>query len=188
MRATIAVTAAGLLAACGSEIFTPGRTLTPADVQGVYRFCTLRFTPVQTALPPADLLASVIDTAAAAPAQGASLTLSPVSAQVEMVYTHRGDGALRQVRGDVEYGDSSVFLFLTSQTPTIIQQEALLPPDHFDLRFRRGSPRRLTAGDEVSSYFVRRSDYTRAAGISEEGLQDRILGHVTASFSSGSCG
>ena len=176
-----------LLAACGTDFPTDGRLLTPADVQGVYRLCTLRFTPVQTALPAVDLLARVIDPAPAAPAQGASLTLSGAAPEFELVYTYRGDGALRQARGDMEFGTGSVFLYLTSQSPTIIQQEALLPPNHLDLEFHASS-RTLTAVDEVSGYYVRTSDYTRAAGISSEGLQDRILGHVTASFSAGTCG
>lgn len=175
-----------VLAACSGDSGTALKVLTPGDVQGVYRVCTLRFTPVQTAIPSVDLLASVIDTDPAPPGQGASLTLSGVAPEFEMVYTRRGGGPLRQVRGDMEFGDGSVFLYLTSQSPTIIQQEALLPPYHLDLVFH-ASPRRLTAGDEVGSYFVRRSDYTAAAGISEEGLQDRIQGHVTASFSAGSC-
>jgi hypothetical protein len=186
-KVLIAASVLLLLPACGTDISTGGRVLGPADVQGVYRLCTLRFTPVQTALPAVDLLARVIDPAPAAPAQGASLTLSGAAPEFELVYTHRGDGALRQVRGDVEFGSSSVFLYLTSQSPTIIQQEALLPPNHLDLVFN-ASTRTLTAGDEVSGYYVRTSDYTRAAGISSEGLQDRILGHVTASFSAGTCG
>ena len=175
-----------VLAACSTDYSTGAKVLTPGDVQGVYRICTLRFTPVQTALPAVDLLARVIDAAPAPPGQGASLTLSGVAPEFEMVYTRRGAGTLRQVRGDMEFGDGSVFLYITSQSPTIIQQEALLPPNHLDLVFH-ASPRRLTAGDEVSSYYVRRSDYTTAAGISDEGLQDRILGHVTASFSEGTC-
>jgi len=187
MRNALIAASVLALAACGTDFSTDGRLLTPADVQGVYRFCTLRFTPVQTALPAVDLLARVIDPAPAAPAQGASLTLSGAAPEFELVYTRRGDGALRQVRGDVEFGTGSVFLYLTSQSPTIVQQEALLPPNHLDLVFDAAT-RTLTAGDEVSGYYVRTSDYTRAAGISSEGLQDRILGHVTASFAAGACG
>lgn len=187
MRNVAAMACVAALAGCGGDLGTGTAPLTPADVQGVYRICTLRFTPVQTALPPVDLLARVIDPAPAGPAQGASLTLSGVAPEFELVYSHRGDGALRQVRGDVEYGAGSVFLYLTSRSPTIVQQEALLPPFHLDLVFH-ASPRGLTAGDEVGAYEVRRLDYTRAAGISEEGLADRILGHVTASFSAGACG
>ena len=178
--------ATAVLAACDGDLGPGARLLTPADVQGVYRVCTLRFTPVQTALPAVDLLARVIDPAPAPPAQGASLTLSGAAPEFELVYSHRGDAVLRQVRGDMEFGTGSVFLYLTSQSPTIVQQEALLPPNHLDLVFH-ASPRRLTAGDEVSSYYVRRSDYTSAAGISEEGLQDRITGHVAAVFAEGTC-
>lgn len=173
------------LAACADGGALP-RPLVPADVAGVYRLCSLTFTPTQTALPAANLVGSVIDPAPGPGKAEPSLTLSGVAPQFELLYTHAGDGALRQVRGDVEYGDNSVFLYLTSQTPTIIQQEALLPPNHLDLVYH-ASPRRLTAGSEVSAYSVRRSDYTRAAGISEEGLQDRITGHVAAVFAEGTC-
>lgn len=186
MRKAMAACAA-MLAGCSGDSGTTAPVLTPADVQGVYRVCTLRFTPVQTALPAVDLLARVIDAAPAPPAQGASLTLSGAAPEFELVYTRRGSAALRQVRGGMEYGEASVFLYLTSQSPTIVQQEALLPPGHLDLVYN-ASARRLTAGDEVSAYYVRRADYTAAAGISDEGLQDRILGHVTASFSAGPCG
>jgi hypothetical protein len=186
MRTAAAVSIAVVLAGCSTDYPFNKKVLTPAEVQGVYRICSLRFTPVQTAIPAVDLLARVIDANPSPPAQGASLTLSGAAPEFEIVYTHRGDALLRQARGDVEFGDGSVFLYLTSQTPTIIQQEALLPPGHLDLVFN-SSPRTLTAGDEVGSYFVRRSDYTHAAGISEEGLADRIQGHVTAMFSTGSC-
>jgi hypothetical protein len=186
MKTAAMVVIGAVLAGCSADYGTGDTLLTPADVQGVYRICSLRFTPVQTAIPAVDLLARVIDASPTPPAQGASLTLSGAAPQFEMVYTHRGDDLLRQVRGDVEFGSGSVFLYLTSQSPTIIQQEALLPPNHLDLVFH-ASPRRLTAGDEVSAYFVRRSDYTHAAGISEEGLADRIQGHVTATFSADGC-
>ena len=187
MNRLAAVAMGVVLAGCSSDYGTNQKLLTPGEVQGVYRICSLRFTPVQTALPAVDLLARVIDASPAPPAQGASVTLSGAAPEFEIVYTHRGDALLRQARGDVEFGSGSVFLYLTSQTPTIIQQEALLPPGHLDLVFH-ASPRRLTAGDEVSAYFVRRSDYTHAAGISEEGLSDRIQGHVTAMFSADACG
>ncbi len=184
-RAAVVPAAFLALAACADGGTMP-RRLTPAQVAGVYRVCTLRFTPVQTALPAANLLGTVID---AAPGPGEvepSLTLSGVAAQFELVYTHAGTGALRQVRGDVEYGENSVFLYLSSQTPSIVQQEALLPAAHLDLVYHP-SPRRLTAGAEVSAYSVRRSDYARAAGIGEEGLQDRINGHLAAAFAEGAC-
>ena len=62
----------------------------------------------------------------------------------------------------------------------------LLPPAHLDLVFHPAS-RRLTAGSEVSAYAVRRQDYARAAGITAEGLQERIYGHITAEFAQDAC-
>ncbi|HEX8906831.1 MAG TPA: hypothetical protein VF771_18415, partial [Longimicrobiaceae bacterium] len=134
MRTSAAV-AALALAACTSTGTGGDDRLTPAEVRGVYRVCRLRFTPVQTAIPAADLLTSVIDTTSGLGHVGASLTLSGTAPEFELVYASRISGTLRQVRGDVEFGGHSVFLFLTSQSPTIIQQEALLPPSHLDLVF-----------------------------------------------------
>lgn len=176
-----------LAAACDAGISDPlGDTLAPADVQGTYLVCTLRFTPVQRALPEADVLARVMD-AAPPPGQPApSISLSGAGPEFELVYVRRGDGTLQRLRGDVEYGRASVFLYPNSQTASLIALEALLPPAHLDLAFHPAT-RTLTAGDEVSAYSVRRQDYARAAGISPEGLQERIRGHVTAALSEGSC-
>lgn len=185
MKSAAAVPVLLALAAC-ADGGTPPRRLTPAAVAGVYQLCSLTFTPVQTALPAAELVGSVIDPAPGPGKPPPTLTLSGVAAQFELLYTHAGDGVPRQVRGDVEFGDGSVFLYLASQAPAVIQQEALLPPGHLDLVFH-ASPRRLTAGSEVSAYSVRRSDYARAAGIGEEGLQDRITGHVAAVFAGDPC-
>jgi hypothetical protein len=38
-----------------------------------------------------------------------------------------------------------------------------------------------------ASYTVRRSDYAKAAGITEEGLQDRISGTLEGTFAVGAC-
>jgi len=185
-RAGAAPVALLAVAACSAGGGTLPPRLTAAEVAGVFHVCALRFTPVQAALPPADVLGSVLDRAPGPGKPAPSLTLSGVAPAFELVYTHAGDGALRQVRGDVEYGAGSVFLHLASQSPSIVQQEALLPPAHLDLVYH-AARRRLTAGAEVSAYSVRRADYTRAAGIGEEGLQDRITGHLTAEFAEGGC-
>jgi hypothetical protein len=174
------------LAACDGQGGTNADRLTPAEVAGVYQLCALRFTPTQPALPAADLLQRVIDPAPPVGKLPPTLTLSPIAPRFELAYTRRGDGFTQIVRGDVEFGDGSVFLYLLSDAPAAAQQEALLPPSHLDLVFT-AEPRRLTAGTEVGAYWVRRSDYTHAAGISEEGLQDRIWGHVTATFAGGTC-
>jgi hypothetical protein len=159
----------------------PPDLLSPAAVQGTYLVCRLRFTPSQRALPAADVLGSVMD---ADPPP--SLALSGATPEFELVYTRRRDGALQRVRGDVEFGAGSVFLYPNSQAPTLVPFEALLPQGHLDLVFHAGSGH-LTAGSEVSAYSVRRRDYAAAAGIAEEGLQERIYGHIDAAFAKDGC-
>ncbi|HYJ79409.1 MAG TPA: hypothetical protein VEW03_07415 [Longimicrobiaceae bacterium] len=175
-----------LAAACDGGGGTEPDRLTPADVAGVYQMCRLRFTPSQSALPVADVLVSVIDSTPPAGKPEPTLTFSGVAAEFELVYTRQSDSFLQQVRGDVEFGSGSVFLYITSQIPSNIPQEALLPSGHLDLVFNAATGR-LTAGSEVGTYWVRRSDYTRAAGISPEGLQERIYGHISAEFAAGAC-
>lgn len=184
---TLGLAGCTLAAACRSDGPASPTVLAPADVQGTYRVCALRFTPSHPALPAADVLAAVMVDDAAAPLPPPSITLSGVEPAFELVYTRRRDGAPQRLRGNVEFGAGSVFLYLHSQAPTTVPFEALLPPAHLDLVFHPASGQ-LTAGDEVSAYSVRRRDYAAAAGIVEEGLQDRITGHVTAALSRDGCG
>ncbi|HEU4882020.1 MAG TPA: hypothetical protein VFT45_07245 [Longimicrobium sp.] len=174
-----------LAAACQPGVAAPD-VLAPGDVQGTYLVCALRFTPSQHALPAADVLAAVMVAAPAAPMPPPSITLSGTGPEFELVYTRRQDGALQRLRGDVEFGSGSVFLYLHSQAPTLVPFETLLPPYHLDLVYHPASGQ-LTAGDEVSAYSVRRRDYAAAAGMVEDGLQDRIVGHITAALSRDGC-
>lgn len=176
-----------LAAACRSDGLAPPERLTPGDVQGTYLACELRFTPSHRALPAADVLASVMDADPAPPLPPPSITLSGAAAEFELAYTRRGDGAVQRVRGDVEFGAGSVFLYLSSRVPTRIPFEALLPQGHLDLVFHAASGR-LTAGDEVSAYWVRRHDYAAATGMDAGALQDRIYGHIDAVFARDGCG
>lgn len=184
---TLGVIGCTLAAACRSDTVAPGDLLTAAEVQGTYRLCELRFTPSHRALPAADVLKAVMIADPPAPLPPPSITLSGVAPEFELIYTRRRDGAAQGLRGDVEFGTGSVFLYVHSQAPTVVPFETLLPPAHLDLVFHAGSGR-MTAGEEVSAYYVRRRDYAAAAGISEEGLQDRIVGHITAAFARDTCG
>ena len=173
-----------LLAACDGGGGSGADRLSPSEVQGVYQVCALRFAPEQPALPTADLLQTVVHTSPPAGKPIPTLTLSP-SGQFELVYTRRSDAFLQQVRGDVGYRSSAVLIGFPDQDASAIVRETLLPGSNLVLEFD-ASPRRLsTAG--TSFYSVRRADYARAAGIPETGLQERITGMLTATFSVSGC-
>lgn len=172
-----------VLAACTGEEAALSARLAPADVAGTYLVCELRFTPSHRALPAADVLASVMD-AAAEPRP--ALRLLGDGPEFELWYVRRKDGALQRLRGDVEFGTGSVFLYPHSRLPSLIPFETLLPPGHLDLVFHPGDGR-LTAGVEVSAYSVSRGDYASAAGVPADGLQGRITGHITAAFARDGC-
>jgi hypothetical protein len=176
-----AVLLLALAGACSPYSTDLPAALELAQVQGTYRICALRFAPVQRALPEADVLARVMD---GVPVP--TLTLLGTAPEFELAYARRGEAAVQRLRGDVELGAGSVFLYPSSQTASLAALETLLPPAHLDLVFHPAT-RRLTAGSEVSAYWVRRQDYARAAGITAEGLQERISGHITAELAEGSC-
>lgn len=172
-----------LLLACGDGGTNASR-LTPGDVQGVYNVCSLRFQPSQTALPAADLLQTVINPTPPAPKQPPSLTLSGQAASYQLIYTRRSDNFLQELRGSTSYGGSAVFADVPDESASEVRRELLLP-NQLMLHFT-DNPRRLAANGEVP-YSVRRADYARAAGISEEGLQERINGALTGTFAVGAC-
>jgi hypothetical protein len=180
---TLALCAAAVLPACGDG-GTNEQRLTPGDVGGVYSVCSLRFTPSQTAFPVADLLATVVNPTPPAPKQPPSLTLSGQAYGYQLIYTRRSDNFLQQLNGGVSLHQSQVSIDLPDEGDSEVVRELLLPPV-LALAFV-DNPRRLTTAGGLT-YTVRRSDYARAAGISEEGLQDRISGQLNATFTTGSC-
>ena len=177
--------AIAVAAACdGGGGTTPPDRLTPGDVQGVYNVCSLRFTPVQNALPPANLLQFVVNPVPPAPKQPPSLTLSGQTASYQLLYTRRSDAFTQDLRGTVALGVDEIILSIPDEATTEVRQELLLPGQlllHFS-----DNPRRLTSVGEMG-YNVRRADYARAAGITEDGLQDRIAGSLTGVFAVGAC-
>jgi hypothetical protein len=175
--------AAVLAAGCGDG-GTNVTHLTPQEVQGVYNVCSLRFVPTQGALPAADLLQTVINTAPPSPKTPPSLTLSGQQAIYQLLYTRRSDAITQDLRGDVTFGGTAVFVNLPDEASSEVRRELLLP-GQIILQFT-SSPRRLVATQNVE-YTVRRSDYARAAGISEQNLADRINGSLAATFAVGAC-
>ncbi|HEU4559882.1 MAG TPA: hypothetical protein VFS20_18685 [Longimicrobium sp.] len=177
--------ALAVAAACDSDGGTnPRPRLTPADVQGVYNICSLRFTPVQNALPSANLLQFVVHPSPPAPKQPPSLTLSGQTATYQLLYTRRSDNFTQDLRSNVALGVDELILSVPDEASSEVRRELLLPGQmllHFS-----DNPRRLTAVGEMG-YNVRRADYARAAGITEEGLQDKIAGSLTGVFAVGNC-
>jgi hypothetical protein len=179
----LALCVPAVLPACGDG-GTDQQRLTPNEVGGVYSVCSLRFTPSQSAFPVADLLATVVNPTPPAPKQPPSLTLSGQAYAYQLIYTRRSDNFLQQLNGGVSLRQSEVAIDLPDEGDSEIVRELLLPPV---LAFTfADNPRRLTTAGSLT-YSVRRSDYARAAGISEEGLQDRISGQLNASFTTGTC-
>ena len=180
---TLALCAAAVLPACNGD-GTGSPSLTPGQVQGVYSVCSLKFAPTQTAFPVADLLATVVNPTPPAPKQPPSLTLSGQANAYQLIYTRRSDNFLQQLNGSVDLGQSEVAVDFPDESQSEAVRELLLPSS-LEFTFADG-PRRLTSAGSLT-YSVRRSDYARAAGISEEGLQERISGQLNATFTTGTC-
>ena len=177
--------ALAVAAACDGDGGTnPRPRLTPADIQGVYKVCSLRFTPIQTALPPANLLQFVVHPSPPAPKQAPSLTLSGQTPTYQLLYTRRSDNFTQDLRGNVALGVDEIILSIPDEASNEVRRELLLPGQML-LHFSR-TPRQLTSVGEVG-YNVRRADYARAAGITEEGLQERINGSLTGVFAADAC-
>ncbi len=171
------------LAACNGD-GTSSQRLTPGQVQGVYSVCSLRFTPTQTAFPVADLLATVVNPTPPAPKQPPSLTLSGQASAYQLIYTRRSDNFLQQLNGSVDLRQSEVAVDFPEESQSEVVRELLLP-SALAFTFTDG-PKRLTSAGSLT-YTVRRSDYARAAGISEEGLAERVSGQLNATFTTGTC-
>jgi hypothetical protein len=159
-------------------------SLTPEQVAGVYSICSLRFIPEQGALPAANLLQTVINTAPPAPKQPPSLTLSGTEQRYQLVYTRKSDNFLQTVSGDVHLYPTQAALDLPNDNQSEVTRELLLPTQLW-LGFAE-NPRHLLTNSTLV-YQVRRADYARAAGITENGLADQISGSLSATFSTGAC-
>lgn len=171
--------------ACGGDGgTTPDPRLTLGQVAGVYNVCSFKFQPNQTALPTANLMATVINPAPPAPKQAPSLTLSSQAAGYQLLYTRRSDNFTQDLRSPLLLGTEDILLTVPDEATSEVRNELLLPPQ-LRLRFT-DSPRTLTAVPDFF-YTVRRADYARAAGISEEGLAERITGLISATFTTGGC-
>lgn len=177
----VIVPALVLLAACGGDGGTRSDPLTPQEVQGVYEMCTLRFQPSNTALPAANLLASVIDTTPPANRPMPSIALA-TNGTYDLAYTDQQTQFLEQVRGSISYREDQISLSL----PSTANAAALLFPRTLLLNYDAAG-KRLTGDAAGFAYPVARADYAAAAGISQEGLQSSINGTLQVTFDMDGC-
>ncbi|HEX8212317.1 MAG TPA: hypothetical protein VF584_19230 [Longimicrobium sp.] len=172
-------------AACDGD-GTGGNRLTPVEVAGVYRVCTLRFVPDNSAFPAANLLERVVHVTPPAGKPEPTVTLSPEGA-FQLSYTRRSDAFTREIVGAIEYGADAVTLrfYNDADNPNAIAAELLLP-QQTAFTYQAAAPRRLTT-NSARSYSVTRRDYARAAGVEEAGFAATIPGRLEASLQEGTC-
>ena len=165
---------------------TGGTRLTPVEVAGVYRVCTLRFVPDNTAFPAANLLERVVHVTPPAGKPEPTVTLSPDGAY-QLSYTRRSDAFTRELLGSIAYASDGVTLrFYNDQdNPNAVAAELLLPHEA-SFTYRASAPRRLSTSTS-RSYPVTRREYARAAGVEESGFAATIPGHLEASLQEGTC-
>ena len=183
-RPVSALLALAALAACDGGGGTTVDRLTAADVAGVYHVCTLRFAPSNAALPPADLLTSVVDTTP--PAGRPDFTVALTQQGIYDVLYTRSDAVAQQLRGSLSFGEATVTLNFASQDSEVTQELLLPRPLILQFTAAGAGAARLQAGGGIP-YAVARADYASAAGISQEGLQPTINGSLTAVLVDGGC-
>ena len=180
-RNLVLLPALALLAACDGDGGSGSDRLRPEEVAGVYNLCTLRFQPTNAALPAADLLVAVVDTTPPAGRPEATIALA-ANGTYDLAYTSAQTAFIEQVRGPIDYRQNAVSLSIPAQQ----QATALLLPRPVVLTFNAGQGR-LSGDASGFAHPVARADYARAAGISEEGLQNTINGTTTVVFAAGAC-
>lgn len=165
---------------------TGSSRLTAPEVAGVYRVCTLRFVPENTAFPAANLLERVVHLTPPAGKPEPTVTLSPVNAEYQLSYTRQSDNFTRELHGGVSYGSDAVTLrFYNQDNPTPVAAEILLPHEA-TFAYRATAPRRLTTTG-TRSYSVPRREYAQAAGVDESGFAQNIPGRLDATLQEGAC-
>ena len=100
----------------------------------------------------------------------------------ELAYTSAETSFIELVRGSIVYHETAIALGV----PTDAQATVLLLPRPLILTFNSATGR-LTGDAAESPHPVARYDYARAAGISEEGLQNTINGVTKVVFAQGAC-
>jgi hypothetical protein len=175
----LAALALPVLAACGGDGGTGSPSLTPAQVGGEYRLCSLTFTPEGGSPPALDIRGAVMDTSAA---NAPVLRVGRTESSFELEYLKKND--VLRPRFEGSYGTRSDAVSLSFAGGGEVTQTLLLP-QKLTLAFRTG-PRRF----EISGYTfytVSRGDFERVSGRSYPNARDQISGVLGGTFSEGAC-
>ncbi len=164
-----------LAAACGRDGTGPV-TLTPEQVSGDYRICSLAFSPEGSAPPAVDIHAAL--------ETDASRLEILQNRQFGFVYK-QPTLPTRTVTGSYITGTTDMRLDL----PATQEARALLLPSQIFLDFN-AQTRHLTVSQAQGVYTVRKADYEALTGRSEPNITDDIRGRLTGQLipRDGTCG
>ena len=174
----LALAALPALAACGGDGGTGAPPLTPSDVGGEYRLCSLTFTPDGGSPPPLDIRGAVMDTSAA---NAPVLRVGKTVASFELEYLKKNDVLRPRFEGSYSTRSDAISLSFSGSDVT----QTLLLPQKLTLTYH-GGPRRFDIVG-YSFYSVSRTDFERVSGKSYPNARDQISGTLTGSFSEGTC-
>lgn len=171
-----------VLSAC-SENPVQQVSLSPQEVGGSYRICSLTFTPDGGFLPTVDIRGAVMETDPQDGLPEPFLRLSATSTVFQLEYTPIGDFVRAGFEGSYETGAASVQIPFANAADAM---HDLLLPSMLELHFA-DAPRTLVISEFHAAHFVPRAHYSRLSGVSQTNLPNSIRGALEGHFQVGGC-
>jgi hypothetical protein len=161
----------------------PRAALTPEQVGGIYRICSLAYAPAGPGRPPLDLRAMLTDTLPRPGLPSPQVRVSLTRHEFALEFVPPDDVLERQFRGTYRVEPRSITLDFPN--PTEIMATLLLPGS-LNLAFSE-NPRTLVIPATYAEHRVPKADYQRLAGIVDPNLADPVVGALTGRFVVGDC-
>jgi hypothetical protein len=181
-RIPLAIAGSLLVAACGGDIVET-QYLSPEEVGGSYRICSLAFTPDGGFLPAVDIRAAAMDLTPGDGLPEPYLRLSSTGTVYQLEYTPLGDFIRDGFDGSYETRRTAVMLPFPSPAQAM---NKLLLPSPLELSFTE-SPRSLDISSFHASHFVPRAQYVAMTGMDPTNLPLSIRGALSGHFRVGGC-
>lgn len=169
-------------AACGGG-GTGATLLTPDQVGGIYRICSLTFLPAGPNRPVLDLRAAVMDTVQRPGLPMPQVRLSSQRYEFVLEFVPPDDFVERRFNHSYRTGPRTVALDFPDPAEAMA---TLLLPASLELEFSEG-PRTLRITDTYAEHRVPRADYQRLTGIVDPNLADPVVGRLSGAFRTGGC-